>query len=128
MNASAPSAVLNPTAALAQFASQLQATHIPEAVFLRCEDLLVDWAASALAGYNARAVCTIREVSLGQGPNFGPCEILGGVETSSPFCAAMANAAASHVVEQDDLHNASVLHPATVVFPPALAVAQSLGV
>ncbi|MGA0808424.1 MAG: MmgE/PrpD family protein [Burkholderiaceae bacterium] len=128
MNASTPSAVLNPTAALAQFASQLQATHIPEAVFLRCEELLVDWAASALAGYNARAVCTIREVSLGQGPNSGPCEILGGVETSSPFCAAMANAAASHVVEQDDLHNASVLHPATVVFPPALAVAQSLGV
>ena len=39
----------------------------------------------------------------------------------------MANAAASHVAEQDDLHNSSVLHPATVVFPPALAVAQALG-
>jgi 2-methylcitrate dehydratase PrpD len=128
MNAPTPSSVLNPTAALAQFASELQAGDIPEAVFRRCEDLFVDWAGSALAGYNARAVVAIREVALAQGPDRGPSEILGGIETSSPFCAAMANAAASHVVEQDDLHNASVLHPATIVFPPALAVAQSIGI
>ena len=39
----------------------------------------------------------------------------------------MANAAASHVAEQDDVHNGSVFHPATVVFPAALAVAQAIG-
>jgi 2-methylcitrate dehydratase PrpD len=39
----------------------------------------------------------------------------------------MANAAASHVAEQDDVHNGSVFHPATVVFPPALACAQAIG-
>jgi 2-methylcitrate dehydratase PrpD len=39
----------------------------------------------------------------------------------------MSNAAASHVVEQDDLHNSSVFHPATVVFSPALACTQALG-
>jgi 2-methylcitrate dehydratase PrpD len=31
----------------------------------------------------------------------------------------MANAAASHVAEQDDVHNGSVFHPATVVVFPA---------
>jgi 2-methylcitrate dehydratase PrpD len=41
--------------------------------------------------------------------------------------AALSNAAAAHVAEQDDVHNGSVFHPAAVVFPPALAVAQSLG-
>ena len=41
--------------------------------------------------------------------------------------AAAVNAAASHFVEQDDVHNASVFHPATVVFPVALALAQHLG-
>ena len=128
MNAATPDHLLNPTAQLAEFAASLQPSDIPESVFRRCEDLFVDWAASALAGYNARAVAAIREVALAQGPDSGPCEILGGTETSSPYCAAMANAAASHVVEQDDLHNSSVLHPATVVFPPALAAAQSLGV
>jgi 2-methylcitrate dehydratase PrpD len=39
----------------------------------------------------------------------------------------MVNAAASHFAEQDDVHNGSVFHPAAVVFPPALAVAQALG-
>jgi 2-methylcitrate dehydratase PrpD len=39
----------------------------------------------------------------------------------------MVNAAASHYAEQDDVHNGSVFHPAAVVFPAALAVAQSLG-
>src|SRR6218665_2170814 len=45
----------------------------------------------------------------------------------SPHAAAMINPAASHVAEQDDVHNGSVFHPATVVFPPALAVAQAIG-
>jgi len=31
------------------------------------------------------------------------------------------------VAEQDDVHNGSVFHPATVVFPPALACAQAIG-
>jgi len=39
--------------------------------------------------------------------------------------AAIANAAASHFAEQDDVHNGSVFHPASVVFPPALATAQA---
>ncbi len=39
----------------------------------------------------------------------------------------MVNAAASHVVEQDDVHNGSVFHPATVIFPPVLAVAEAEG-
>ena len=39
----------------------------------------------------------------------------------------MSNAASAHVVEQDDVHNGSVFHPAAVVFPPALAVAQAIG-
>lgn len=62
------------------------------------------------------------------GPSSGQSEILLNRKLTSPYFAAMCNAAASHVVEQDDLHNSSVFHPATVIFSPALAVAQSLGV
>ena len=46
---------------------------------------------------------------------------------TSPLFAAMVNAASSHISEQDDVHNGSVFHPAAVVFPAALAVAQHLG-
>jgi 2-methylcitrate dehydratase PrpD len=61
------------------------------------------------------------------GPAEGPSEILTSRRTSSPVFAALVNAAASHYVEQDDVHNGSVFHPAAVVIAPALAVAQSLG-
>ncbi|HET9023945.1 MAG TPA: MmgE/PrpD family protein, partial [Burkholderiaceae bacterium] len=56
----------------------------------------------------------------------GGAELLVCRSFSSPYFAAMANAAASHVAEQDDVHNGSVFHPAAVVFGPALAVAQAL--
>src|SRR5690606_8188080 len=45
----------------------------------------------------------------------------------SPLFAAMVNAASAHMVEQDDVHNGSVFHPAAVVFPVSVAVAQALG-
>jgi 2-methylcitrate dehydratase PrpD len=61
------------------------------------------------------------------GPATGPSEVLVGRTRSSPYFAALVNAAASHVAEQDDVHNGSVFHPATVVFPVALALAQALG-
>ena len=112
---------------LARFAAMLCWEDVPLQVQRRAEDLWVDWFGSALAGQNARPVQSITRFALSQGPAAGPCEILGSASTSSPMMAALANAAASHVAEQDDVHNGSVFHPAAVVFPPALAVAQSLG-
>ncbi len=112
---------------LARFAATLCWEDVPLQVQRRAEDLWVDWFGSALAGKNARPVQSITRFALSQGPAAGPCEILGSAATSSPLMATQANAAASHVAEQDDVHNGSVFHPAAVVFPPALAVAQSLG-
>ncbi len=113
--------------ALAAFAATLTRAMIPDDVFARAEDLFVDWAASAFAGRTARAVQTIDRFAETMGPTDGPSEILISGRRTSPYFAAMVNAAASHVVEQDDIHNGSVVHPGTVVFPPALAAAQALG-
>ena len=93
----------------------------------KAEDLLVDWFGSAIAGKGARAVEAITRFAASMGPGTGPAEVLVNRSRTSPYFAAMANAAASHVAEQDDVHNGSVFHPATVVFPVALAMAQSLG-
>jgi 2-methylcitrate dehydratase PrpD len=51
-------------------------------------------------------------------PTAGPSEVITRRAWTSPYFAAMVNAAASHVAEQDDVHNGSVFHPAAVVFPP----------
>jgi 2-methylcitrate dehydratase PrpD len=116
---------------LATFASQLTIDEIPEEVIARTEDLLVDWFGSAIAGKGSRPVETITQFAQSMGGfnanNPGSAEILISRTNSSPFLAALANAAASHVAEQDDVHNGSVFHPATVVFPAALATAQAIG-
>ncbi|MBF5005277.1 MmgE/PrpD family protein [Diaphorobacter caeni] len=112
---------------LAQFAATLRWSDIPPGVQRKAEDLLVDWFGSVLAGQSARPVRSITRFALSQGPAQGACEVIGQSARTSPMMAAMANAAASHVAEQDDVHNGSVFHPAAVVFPPALAVAQSIG-
>ena len=117
----------HPARTLAEFAAGLTLEAIPAPVLRRAEDLLLDWLACALAGKGARPVETIAHFAERMGPGAGPCEILVHRTRSSPLMAAVANAAASHFAEQDDVHNGSVFHPGTVVFPPALAVAQALG-
>jgi 2-methylcitrate dehydratase PrpD len=115
------------TATLAAFAANLKTVDIPQQVLRKAEDLWVDWFGSAIAGHGARPVETLTQFALSMGPASGPSEVFTHRSSTSPYWAAMANAAASHVAEQDDVHNGSVFHPATVVFPPALAVAQAIG-
>ncbi|MCC7059661.1 MAG: MmgE/PrpD family protein [Burkholderiaceae bacterium] len=117
----------HPSLTLASFAATLRFEAIPAAVLRRAEDLFLDWFGSALAGKGARPVETLASWFESMGPPDGPSEILIHRRGSSALVAAVANAAASHFAEQDDVHNGSVFHPATVVFPPALAVAQALG-
>ena len=113
-----------PSATLAAFAANLRFEDIPEPVVRKTEDLLVDWFGSAVAGKGARTVEAITRFGAAQGARNGPCEVLIDRSRNSAYFAAMANAAASHVAEQDDVHNGSVFHPATVVFSVALAIAQ----
>lgn len=115
------------TAELAAFAANLRFADIPPPVTRKAEDLLVDWFGSAVAGHGARAVESIARFVQAMGPQTGASEVIIHGTHTSPYLAAMANAAASHVAEQDDVHNGSVFHPATVVFSPALAVAQVIG-
>src|SRR5580698_515018 len=115
------------TRILASFASNLKFEQIPKEVIERTADLFLDWFGSALAGRGARPVESIQKHAFYFGPQSGSCEVLISRRTTSPLFAAMINAAASHFAEQDDLHNSSVLHPGTVVFPAAWAVAQALG-
>jgi 2-methylcitrate dehydratase PrpD len=122
----------HPSATLAAFAATLRVQDIPAPVVRRTEDLFLDWLGSTLAGKSARAVQAIERYALAMGPALragdeGGAEVLISRRLTSPHFAAMVNAAASHVVEQDDVHNGSVFHPAAVVFPAALATAQAIG-
>lgn len=115
------------TRELASFLARLRYEDVPDAAVERTKDLFLDWVGSALAGRNERPVRIIERFAREMGPSDGPSEDLTSRRRTSPLFAALVNGAASHVVEQDDLHNASVFHPATVVFPAALAAAQQTG-
>jgi len=116
------------TRALAEFVAGLDYDDIPSNVIEGAKDLLVDWMGSALAGKGARPVAALERFAAEMGPRDGPSEIVPSGGSTSPLFAALINGAASHVAEQDDVHNGSVFHPGTVVFPAVLAVAQAQGV
>lgn len=115
------------TKQLAQFTSGLNYTHLSQTTQESAKKCILDWLA-----------CCIR------GSQELPSEILqnwvrsiGGYPQSTifsrqpwqapPALAALANGAASHSLDNDDLHNASIIHLGTVVVPTALAVAEQIG-
>ena len=116
-----------PADALCAFDAGLRYEQLPVPVVERCEELFLDWIASALAAKGMHPLPQFEAFAHAMGPAGGPAEVLASRGRTSPYFAAWVNAASSHLVEQDDLHNSSVLHPATVVFPAALAAAQDVG-
>jgi len=124
---STSAATTDATGLLASFLADLRFDDLPQSVIDRTEDLFLDWVASALAGRNARPVQILERFAEVMGSGDGPSEILVSRRRTSPLFAALVNGASSHVVEQDDVHNGAVFHPATVVFPAVLATAQATG-
>ncbi|WP_339516948.1 MmgE/PrpD family protein [Pseudomonas sp. RL_15y_Pfl2_60] len=115
------------TEQLAAFMADLRYEQLPEAVLDRTEELYLDWLGSALASQGRHPIPLFERYAQTMGPGTGKAKILVSGKCTSAYFAALVNGASSHLVEQDDLHNSSVLHPATVVFPAALAAAQDLG-
>ena len=112
------------TPALAEFLAAVRFEDLPQAVVSRAEEAFLDWFGCALAGRGASPVRILEGFAERMGPECGPSEILVSRRRTSPFFAALVNGAASHIAEQDDVHNGAVFHPATVVFPAVFAAAQ----
>lgn len=102
------------TSTLLQFLSEdLKAGTVPDEVWLRIEDLFLDWLASALASKATHPIPIFEATARQMGPKDGKSQVIPSTSFSSPYWASWVNAAASHALEQDDLHNSSVMHPAT---------------
>ncbi|MBM3139734.1 MAG: MmgE/PrpD family protein [Chloroflexi bacterium] len=112
-----------PSRALARF---LTTAAVPAHVRSITRRYLLDWLSSALAGGELHPPRIARSVvdSLGGEPQ--ATVLATGTRTSAPL-AAFANAAASHVLEMDDLDRDSISHPAAPIVSAALAVAERDG-
>ena len=113
------------SAILSQFLAELQIGDLPKEVVARTEEAFLDWFASALAGRGTRPVRILEQFAATMGPAGGPSQILVSRKRTSPIFAALVNGAASHIAEQDDVHNGALFHPGTVVFPAVFAAARA---
>ena len=126
-----------PERALASAAAELTWASLPSHVVDAIRILFVDWLGSAFAGCGSVRVSRLQKAAergglsiggrSGAAGERGTATVFARLAQAPPLVAALLNAASSHVEEMDDLHNESIYHPGTCVFPAALAVAEAEG-
>lgn len=108
---------------LSSVLSRLSYSDLTESQVGKLKLYFLDWLGSAIAGKGQKPV----EIILGlvREMNGNPeATVIADQSRSGCLWAALANGAASHVVEMDDLHRESILHPATAIIPAVLALAE----
>lgn len=110
-----------PSATLAEFVAHAT---VPAAIRTTTRRYVLDWLGSAIGGGPMQSPTMLREVVEELGGREQSTILASGLRTSAPL-AALANAAASHVLEMDDLDRGSVYHPAAPTVAAALALAEA---
>ena len=111
---------------LARFAAAVRFEELPPEAVEMAKKCLLDWMGSVLAGSTQPPAAMARRFveSLGGRPD---AAVFGTSLRTGVAQAAFANGLASHIVEMDDLHRRSTLHPAAPVISAALAAAEREG-
>lgn len=108
---------------LGAFLSHLSYKDLSESQIRKLKIYYLDWLGSAIAGKDEKPVQIILDVirDLGGTPE---STIIASQSYGNCLWAALANGASSHVVEMDDLHRESILHPAAAIIPAVFALAE----
>ncbi|MFD4820753.1 MmgE/PrpD family protein [Peribacillus butanolivorans] len=110
---------------LANFIEKTRFEDLPDDVVDFTKTCILDWLGSAIAGKDKQPIKIIDNMVKELGGLPQSTLITG--EKTSVIHAAFVNGAASHIVELDDIHKASIVHAATVVIPAAIAIAEWKG-
>ncbi|HHW43132.1 MAG TPA: MmgE/PrpD family protein [Desulfotomaculum sp.] len=111
---------------LADFIGQCCFDTFPETTVHMAKLAFLDWLGSAAAGGGQPPARMALAVVRGQGGS-SQASLLACGEKTSCLHAALANGIASHIIELDDVHRASIIHAGAAVMPAALAVAEMTG-
>jgi 2-methylcitrate dehydratase PrpD len=108
---------------LAAFLSHWSYNDLSESQVSKLRLYFLDWLGSAIAGKAGEPVKIILGIihELGGTPE---STVVADQTSSNCLLAALANGASSHMVEMDDLHRESILHPATAIIPAVFALAE----
>jgi 2-methylcitrate dehydratase PrpD len=110
------------TRRLAETLAQTSYSDLPRAAIEEARRSVLDWLGSAMAGSLEPPARMAQHVVARLGKSDEATVF--GAGRSSAAGAALANGVASHILEFDDVHKGSTLHPAAPVIPAALAVAE----
>ncbi|TWA82856.1 2-methylcitrate dehydratase PrpD [Azospirillum brasilense] len=86
---------------------------------------VLDWLACAVGGAATPAGTALRGQAALAGA--GACTVVGVDGPAAPLDAAFINGGLGNILEMDDIHRTSILHPGPIVIPAALAAAQAFG-
>jgi 2-methylcitrate dehydratase PrpD len=111
----------------AEFFAALSERDLPEQIFDRALDSLIDSVGCGLFGATQSWSQMIAANTLAESAP-GRCTLLGRGEQLAPAPAALVNGTSMHGFELDDLISEAIAHPGTVVVPAALAVAEHANV
>jgi len=98
--------------------NDLKADHV-----VKMKGFLLDWLGSTYAGKDLPPIQMLRKIARSLG---GTPEATSIPDASKTNCllASLVNGASSHIVEMDDLHRESILHPAAAILPAVLAAGE----
>jgi 2-methylcitrate dehydratase PrpD len=120
---------VNETRSLAEFVARLRFEDLPQAVVDQACRIIVDTAGCALSAWTedpqkSRIAREVAELYA----SAGGASVIGiaGLR-SQPAFAALANGILANAADNDDTHKRALLHTGSVVVPPALALAETLG-
>src|ERR1700728_1790446 len=105
---------------LAQKICVLDVARLPDAVRVKCEDLLVDVVGLAVTARNEDYVKAALEAC----DDDGPCTAIGHTRTLSAAAAALVNGTAIHGEDFDDTFEGGPVHAGAVIVPAVLAACE----
>ncbi len=118
--------IMSETKILSKYLSELDFDSLDSKTVEYTKRLFLDWVGSAISGVDAAPVRILLDITNETGKD-GNATSFTGFKKFHPIWAGMLNAASSHVVEMDDLHRASILHPGSPIISPVVAFAESHG-
>lgn len=115
------------TQKLAHFTAGITYDKLSDTSRTMAKKCILDWLGVAIRGSQEKPAQILRGVVTADAGASNQATVLDGHQwhKSTVLNAAMCNGAASHTLDFDDLHNPSIIHLATVVVPPAMALAQA---
>ena len=110
------------TSSLTRGLAQLLARPVDQATRSRAATHVLDWLGCAVIGAKEPAGChLLRHAAT---VPVGRYSIVGGRGVAEPGYAVFCNGGLGNILEMDDIHRTSILHPGPVVVPAALAAAE----